>query len=574
VLLAAVTGCGVPFGAPLAETTNTCSATSDCASTGAACVQGACVATSYDLTGLQIEVRPATGATFGANTSFIVDPAKAGVHLASGGRDAVPFLASMTVPLPPIISIHQGKILFDPSTQCAAAAQGVAANITLYRSAPFDGFAFSPINVSTTMGTAPTFDVDLVPDVYDIYVVPQPIPGCAGSPYPPVYMRNVLIDAPGAIVWTLPAFGTFNATIAELASPSEWNADVVEPNHGLTISSRSQLGTDPNDPTATTMTASIAWADPSLQPILRLQPKNPERSGSPLPSLYWDVGPVFSGTMSNAMVNFTAAGLAVHGVNVEGVILGADGTTFEPAQLSFQSTELLGTNAHNAAFSAASVLTDPAKPGRFSIALPPGNYTFQAVPTSDAALSVTNFTLDWPSGSGGDCVCGLSRKLARRAKLSGSVLTPTGQPLAGAFVRVAPSATTTRSYLADTHMLDETTRDVSTTSDAAGDFDFLVDLGHSDLTVQPDPSTKMPWLVHPRLGVSHGSLSKTFTLTTPAFLSGTVLDPSGMPVVDAVINAWLPVRATDGNRPGTAVQIATASTDSTGAFSLVLPSSL
>ena len=52
------TGCGVPLGPPLGEApVNTCSTAGDCA-TGGTCDQGKCVATSYDLAGLLLQVRP------------------------------------------------------------------------------------------------------------------------------------------------------------------------------------------------------------------------------------------------------------------------------------------------------------------------------------------------------------------------------------------------------------------------------------------------------------------------------------------------------------------------------------
>jgi protocatechuate 3,4-dioxygenase beta subunit len=299
------------------------------------------------------------------------------------------------------------------------------------------------------------------------------------------------------------------------------------------------------------------------------------RAGAPLPTIYWDVGKVFKGTMSNAQVSFTAEGLAVRGVPVGGTILGPEGTTPVAAQLTFQSTQLSGPDAYNAAFTVASVATSPNVLGAFSIALPPGTYALRAVPTSNDALSATSFTIPVPSNTPPDrCVCALSRDLAHRAYLEGNVRTPTGQPLAGAFVLAAPSPAPTRSYLADTHTLDAATREVSATTDATGSLSLLADLGPSTLSVQPDPSTKMPWLVKPNLKVSSGdSQLPPLELTTPAFLGGKVVDPSGMPVTDALINAWLPVPAASGGSE-TTVKIATTSTDANGAFTLVLPSSI
>jgi hypothetical protein len=155
--------------------------------------------------------------------------------------------------------------------------------------------------------------------------------------------------------------------------------------------------------------------------------------------------------------------------------------------------------------------------------------------------------------------------------IGGRVQTASGQPVASTFVGVTPAPAVARSYLVDTHSLGPvTTQPVSTETDGSGRFSLLVDRGPSQLSVQPDPGTNLPWLVLPALP---SGAAQTLTLTTPALIDGTVVDPYGMPVTGAAINAWLPLSDASGPT-GTAVQIAVGSTDENGAFTLVLPSSI
>jgi hypothetical protein len=563
-------GCGVPLGTAAGlSPVNTCSSAGDCAA-GSTCAQGACVATSYDLTGLLLEVHPLADATYGASTSFLIDPAAEGVVLASQGEGA-PFITSFDAQLPAEVSIQNGLVLLDPSTACPVPGQGIPATLTFYRLSPFGGLSFDPVTVSSTSagGTDPyTYSVDLVPGTYDVYIEPQAIKGCNdGFSYPPAFFPSQMIDAGGATPWQLPPVSTLGGSITGLAV-GVWKVDLVEPSRGLPISS---VGALDGQPGGVAVSAEISWPDASLAPILRLTPLNPAQAGAPQPSIYWTLeGAVFSGTQDDPVVGFEVAGLEVAGVEVGGQLLDQANAITGPASLlTFQSQSLFGDNAGNAAFSISNV---PATAmGAFETTLPPGDYAIRAVPLANDPFSVSDFTLSWPASSG------QTFTMQPKVSLGGAILTSTGEALAGTFVGVAPSATPVPTFLADTHQLDpQATRPFSSTTGAAGDFSFSVDQGSSDLVVQPDPSTRLPWLVRPKLVITPGLSLSTLALTSPAFLGGTVIDPHGMPVANAEINAWLPVvdPGSASAPPSTVVKIATTSTDANGVFSLVLPSSL
>ncbi len=212
------------------------------------------------------------------------------------------------------------------------------------------------------------------------------------------------------------------------------------------------------------------------------------------------------------------------------------------------------------------------------IGLPPGDYTVRIFPLADNGLSITDIPLTWPVNMATTaCVCGLTFDLRGKPVLAGSVTTPNGEVLSSTTVGVSPSQAPARSYLANTHSLPPLpARAETTTTDGTGAFNFLVDQATSDLTVQPDPSTNLPWLVVPQLTPVTGMQSLRRALTSPAFLGGTVLDPQGMPVANAEIDVWFPVR--DAANPavltGAVVKIATTTTDANGAYTLVLPSSI
>src|SRR4051812_19884166 len=71
------TGCSINYSPDLlAAQSNSCTSDDECAS-GASCVIDRCIGTNVDLSDLILEVRPNSGASYGASTSFIYPPNKA-----------------------------------------------------------------------------------------------------------------------------------------------------------------------------------------------------------------------------------------------------------------------------------------------------------------------------------------------------------------------------------------------------------------------------------------------------------------------------------------------------------------
>src|SRR5262249_11489889 len=160
--------------------------------------------------------------------------------------------------------------------------------------------------------------------------------------------------------------------------------------------------------------------------------------------------------------------------------------------LSIQSQTLSGANAGNAVFAANADQTDPT--GAFLLQLPPGTYGVRMFPAADDGFSITDSQINVPSTS--SCDCGIPLKLNPTATLSGSVASPAGPELVSPTRGTAPSATAAVPSLASMPSPGPLhPRAEPTMTAAPGLFFPPADLGLVDLTVQPDPSSNLPWLV-------------------------------------------------------------------------------
>jgi hypothetical protein len=561
----AAAGCAVPYNAPLpVEQTDTCSSADDCG-TGAACTNGVCVATEVSLPGLELEVIPDSNAPYGASTSFLF-PLAGETPLTLSAENTTPFAAVFDPDLPPPLAISGGTFtlttgMAEPS--CSLVNGSLPGTITFYPIPPFTGPSVVPVVAMTTTATSVgnTFDANLVaPGLYDVYIQPQAVAGCnGGAAVPPVFLPKSQITS-GAPSWSLPMVGTLTGTITDFGAKG-WTAALVEPSRGLTVSSEAPLACHHG---ACSLTLQFARDDKTVQPvpILRLTPPS---TAPDEPTIYWTLAstPLTPG----ASAAFSTQGLLVNPVGVSLTVTDTAGVTGIPAALSIQSTTLSGTVQQNAAFQIEGALTKAN--GKYILALPPGTYDVRAFPI-DGLLGVTETTITVSSG----CACDFTLPLQPKLSVTGTVTTPLGDPVANAQVGFTPSQTAMTSYWTNTHTLDAVAVQVAAaTTDSDGNFALMVDQGSSDLTVQPDPGSGFPWLVQPALTVQTAPPPLSLALQSPAVLQGIVRDPSGMPVANAVVNAWFPLTDASSVATGTAVQIATTSTGADGSYTLLLPPS-
>ena len=566
--LVVLPGCALPGANEVAgQPINACGNDGDCGSEGA-CRQGRCVATSYDLAGLilQVTVNPAGG--FAPGDVFLVDPAAAGLGLVSQGTRDTPLGTRFDIALPAPLTVHRGQVVLDgASAGCAAMDGSIAANVTFYRAPKLAGLPFDPVIASTkaaSQGSSFSFDVDLVSgpeDFYDVYIEPIPLMGCMLAP---TLLTGQQID--GTPILHLPAPIALQGTIDTSSTGVSWDLDVVEPKRGLVISAPgSGLGGPNHDQVGALFSPLL---NPTASPILRLS--STASTATSIESIFWSlIGAETGGTKTKPVVTLTAdppsAPVIVTG-HVRAVTTGLPVAALVVAQSSTLESKDVGNNA---TFSATA--TSDAS-GRFTLSLLPGAYTVRAIPTAGGPLAAFDTTLVTKQTST------LDLDLPTKPRWAGTVTTATGGSLTATPVEAEPSQGAARSYLLETHALPALPGvAVFTSTDSGGSFSFLVDGATADLVVQPDPATNYPWLVGPSMPTTPPTATPmSLRLTTPAFLDGILTDPTGAPVPNARIDAWFPVRdpASPAGLAGTVVRVATTTTDAAGTYTLVLPSSL
>lgn len=551
-LITSASGCSLAYDTPPIFARNECATSTECV-TGSICKAGACVATSADLAGLILEVRPHADASYGATTSFYFTPAtstKLDGENKSGFTSA--FTAALYAPVASKGRVARKDLVATPGCEALPAA------LTFYELPPFPGLPSNPpVEVSTKESDGNTFEASLRPGRYEVYVQPAALPGCPDTP--PALVQGVMVSdaAPDIdIVMPAPTKLSVTFTVPIASSVGDWTVDVVEPHRGTRISSVYSIE---QSGVSFTVDATIDFVWPEVDaPILRLVPPDPGH-----PTVYWDLSSAAQ-NKENPTIALSIQDLFINPRKVSFHLARAMAKV--PAVVTIKSRALLGDAGNNATFSLEGI---SAPAGQVDVGLPPGQYVVRVFPT-DPSLAITDVDLDVPkplSPQDDTCVCGKEIEVLSKIVAQGEALTPLGEPLSNVRVAAAPSFGAT-SFWRDQHLLSPlTTRPVSTQADEAGHFVLLIDPGTSDISIQPDPYSAFSWMVTPRFQITGDMQLPDFVLPSPVFLNGSIVDPLGNVITNADVNAWLPIPSGDG-----VVQIATASTNADGTYTLILPS--
>jgi len=584
-IVAAASGCSIQYSAEALDApTNLCANDDECGS-NAACVGQRCLGTNVDLSDLIVEVRPNSGASYGASTSFILPVKKSFAALKDAAFDVL-----HDIPLPKLVPITAGMVHvdYDYSSTCKNLGKqnSVPATITFDYLTDLAGFRFDSYTVTAAKKTATSedyeFDASLLPGAYSVYIQPQPIPGCPDdAPPPPVFYASQDFSAPVAGKDSVTDWAVITPTtlegdiqIPDGGDMSGWRLDILEPSGGRVISTTQTLQQGMLQ-FAVNVKLSFVWNDKTISPYIRLRP--PE--GEARPSVYWGLIESLS-SQSTTEVHLSVANLQIDPREVEIRVEDSEHHAV-PSSVQIQSVKLSGDVAKNAAYTIDIPATDVY--GVFKLNLPPGTYQFRATPL-DANFATGDLDLDVPqiedNVSGNPCFCGHVLQVANKSPVTGTVLTPTGVSLPGASITMSPSQPDAVNYWKRVvHAIDPrplAPRSEISGTNEAGEFAFHVDPGPSDLTVRPTDQSGFPWLVRPRVqvGVATGVQFNELTLPNPAVLRGTVTDPYGAPTPNVVVNGWRPVQNEGGTAPTTVIQIGSTTTDEKGHYILILPASI
>ena len=568
VALGAV-GCDVPFEGAASRIDNRCETSSDCGANGVCVALGAsraCVATDIDLPSVVFEVRPSARPTVAPDTSYLFasgDAADLGLGALAVplvGHDDAGIVGAWSPELPALVSIAKGAVVaggaaLDPA--CLISGGLVAAQIEFVRVAALQGFA--PAHYASSTGADGHFGATIPPDTYAIYVVPEAVPGCARLP--PALFPPTTITSDVGLTITLPAPKLLSGDVRlpKGANLSGWSVDLFEPMAGRVISTEGDLSAFPLGNGAT-FALRYSWA-PKQAPIVRLRPK----PGTFGPTFFWDLAA--ADLDGDAKVSLGLSDVDAKPKSIQAKVVDEDGAPIS-ASVTFESLALSGLG--NSAFKTM-LETDAA--GSFAANLFPGTYRVLARPTvdPDRALAVDSWDIR-PT----DLCCGRSIMLSRKTRLQGSVRTPRGEPMFDASVVATPSFSQPPSYFSGVLQPEPILpREAATFPEASGEFSLGVDRGEFDVSIRPRGGSLFSWLVRSRIAVAESAYPidlGAFTTSYPAILTGTVLDPSGMPLSDATLRAWLPVKA--AANADAVIEIASTKTRDDGTYVIALPASI
>ena len=582
VAAAALSGCSINYtsDATANAPVNSCSADSDCGDGATCSTDHQCIGTNVDLSDLIVQVRPNAGASYGASTSFVLP-----VNNSFASVKRAAFDVNYPIELPSPVAITGGTVHLDYNSSCYPgldSTTSLPATITFDRVSKLAGFRSDSYTVTAAKKSATSpkfeFDASLLPGKYSVYIQPQIVdPDCIDPPPPVFYPSQEIGAATDGTDWTVikPTKLGGDIQIPDAGDLTGWRLDIVEPTQGRVISTTQKLQQG-MVAFAVNVNLSFVWNDLSVSPYIRLRPP----AGEARPSVYWGLIESLS-SQSKAEVHLSVANLKIDPREVEIQVQDPDNKgVFSSVQV--QSVKLSGDVEKNAAYAVDVTETD--LQGVFKLKLPPGTYQFRATPLVDTTLAAGDIDLVVPpldpKVTGNPCYCGHVISVAKKVVVSGQVTTPMGAALAGATISLTPSQPDAVNFWKRVvHAIDPrplAPRSEISSTDGGGVFGLFVDPGPSDLIVTPADQSGFPWLVRPRVQVqaATGVQLDSLTLPNPAFLRGTVTDPSGTPAANVVVEGWLPVRNADGSPPTTAIQIGATTSDDSGRYTLILPASI
>jgi hypothetical protein len=624
LLLAALSGCTVTAtSADLATPgINSCQSDSDCGGSGT-CVNRVCQANDGRLDSLLIEVTPASDSEF-PHIPFIAH--LEGVPTGSGSKDiSLESAAHVKGEVRLADDIDCMPSFYDetcPGKVCPTASdRSIPLAVQLV---PRDGLLGLPSQnyLAKTEGQnrdglygvqsdgSYVFDLQVPAGDYDIYVAPPKIQ--TGCHIPPQLFRREGNIKGGDVKLQYTITAGHELTL-HLRWPlggstlNHWKADIIEPLGGNVISTEVELLDPPG--TAEAAMACVANVPCEVQysvplvyssvtdrqstsdsavdaasELVRLTPP----ADVVAPTIYMDragleLFPTDGEVAVDGFRKFPTA------VEVEGQVASQSDGAPAGGQVTLVSSEVFGIDS--GIFASFQKTVDVADDGRFSLLMPPGKYRVYAVPPmagacgscADCCLSATEtsweISADIAFQAGKLIELPAITEVTGQASLQGSQVQAVASPQlilpfeqafgAAAFVpRANPG------------LVEE-----------QGNFKVYADPGRFDISVRPPDASGFGWYVRPAVTIGSGAQDLgRLVLLAPSVVSGTVAvtgltsattgeATSSVPVSSALIRAYAYLDKSlaytpDATLATSVIQVAETRSTSSGAFRLLLPSSI
>ncbi len=568
ILLALASGCGLPLAAELDALSNSCEASSGCGADGV-CLNGMCVSTKADLTGLVLQVDIPAASRFAAGTSTLIDlSAQLQGEQASGYYESLNLVLKDTVELTAQFTLSQVP---EGCEGALGADNSVPISLQVTPSNTPLGIPLTAYSTESESSDDNAIALNVPPGNYDLFFRPAiSDPKCQ---VPPTLLKNFdLSNSQGLIVnsKSLPKTlkGDFDA-----GGLGDWTVELLEDTNGRTISTRVNPEGEEGKPASFLLQY---WDDQvgkeGTDVVIRLTPPD-EAKALGMPVMFWPLASVDLDNDGNVELNVnslisaaaaTGTGSVISTITKQGV----------PATIYIQSTSILAANG----FVSYKNTVNSDASGDFVVTLLPGSYRMVAVPSVGTDLAMTEATWDIPDDKFGN---GRTISVNPKTSLTGVALTPQGAPAYEIPTLLAPAGAEAETYLYGVLTASEVEPNSATTvTGGNGSFALAVDPGMFDMSMQPPQASQMPWLVRPRVTIKSNEPNTTdlgtLPISNPVVLHGTLSSPFGEGIEHAVIRAWLAPESTSDNeldRP-TAIQIAETTADENGRYTLLLPASI
>lgn len=560
--MAVAPACGLPLDILADEIANVCDSDDACGANGR-CIDGTCVATDADLTGLLLTITVPDGSRQASGTTSVVFPDAP----LSGQRGDGFYIHEHTLQISSLSSVSVRLALGDPPAACAPLlhADGtypIEVQLTQkIRDASGTLIDGVPLPTYQTTSDATVFDTNeassKVPiGTYDIYVVPRADPAHPDCRLPPTFLSNQdLLD--GAVTFDvaagLPAL--LPITISNM-DVTGWTLDMVENGNGRVISTKLSL-----EGQGEFMLEHWPQVLDSTDPVVRLVP--PE-GVTHLPTILAKLEALdIFGTGQNTIDLLELS--TAQAVTLTGNLVSEDAYDALPGQLIFQSTQLIGGKLGDIAIFRNTVDTEA--DGSFSTSVLWGSYDVIALPNSDSYAVTLNEVEVSSMDEGGKTVFAKPKR-----RLEGKAVTPTLQPAYNVQVSLSPTTGASTSFLTSKLATTMQGSPGATVTDSAGEFSLFVDPGGVfNLLLRPEADSNLPWALMSNLSVSTSNEQidqVKIQISNPVVMTGSVRGADDS-IPHAIVRAYIQPEST-----GPVVQIGETTADHRGAYELRLPATI